>query len=49
LQKIQREYKQNRENAFCLGAYNCTTGSFFGFEMVDIVAASVFSDVAPSN
>jgi hypothetical protein len=40
---------QNRGNAFGLGAYNFTFGSFFGSEMVNIVAASVFSDVEPSN
>jgi hypothetical protein len=35
--KSKKQYKQNRGNAFCLGAMsNCIGGSFFVPEMVDI-------------
>lgn len=44
-QKVSKEYKKNRGNAFCLGSFNCIGCLFLVSEMVDKVAATVFCDV----
>jgi hypothetical protein len=45
LKKSQKENKQNRGYAFCLGETNCIGGSFLVSEIVNKVAATVFTGV----
>jgi hypothetical protein len=50
LKKVEKQYKQNRRNAFCSGVMsNCIDGAFFVSEMVDKVPAAASSDVEPFN